>query len=99
MWTFHDLLCYGLSGELWVVQDIRQIIDICAPYDKMNKIQDYLRTKPRGHKTIVFCGTKRMCDQVCLELCIGFNWHPPFPRFKKDKARVDKKPHSLSTLW
>ena len=46
------------------VQDIRQIIDICAPYDKMNKIQDYLRTKPRGHKTIVFCGTKRMCDQV-----------------------------------
>lgn len=46
------------------MQDIRQIIDICAPYDKMNKIQDFLRTKPRGHKTIVFCGTKRMCDQV-----------------------------------
>lgn len=46
------------------MQDIKQVIDICAPYDKMNKVQDYLRSKPRGYKTIVFCGTKRMCDQV-----------------------------------
>lgn len=46
------------------LQDIKQVIDICAPYDKMNKVQDYLRSKPQGFKTIVFCGTKRMCDQV-----------------------------------
>jgi hypothetical protein len=46
------------------VQDIRQVVEICAPYDKMNKLQDYLRSKPRGYKTIVFCGTKRMCDQA-----------------------------------
>lgn len=39
-------------------------MDVVAPYDKLNKLKDYMRTKPPGHKTIVFCGTKRMCDQV-----------------------------------
>lgn len=52
------------------LQDIKQVIDIVAPYDKMNKLQDYLRSKPQGFKTIVFCGTKRMCDQVPLPLPI-----------------------------
>lgn len=47
-------------------------MDICAPYDKMNKLQDYLRSKPRGFKTIIFCGTKRMCDQVCQSLARDF---------------------------
>lgn len=50
------------------LQDIHQIIDICAPFDKMNRLTDFLRSKPRGYKAIVFCGTKRMCDQVTITL-------------------------------
>ena len=49
---------------LRLLQDIHQIIEICAPYDKMHRLTDFLRSKPRGYKCIVFCGTKRMCDQV-----------------------------------
>eukprot|EP00892_Ulva_mutabilis_P003301 jgi/Ulvmu1/1342/UM011_0070.1 len=58
----------GVEEKLVANKDIKQVINICAPYDKMNKVQDYLRNKPRGCKTIVFCGTKRMCDQVCHTL-------------------------------
>ena len=37
-------------------------------YDKMPKLQQILRSKPPGSKIIIFCSTKRMCDQLANQL-------------------------------
>ena len=38
------------------------------PYDKMPKLQQILRSKPPGSRIIIFCSTKRMCDQLSNQL-------------------------------
>lgn len=38
------------------------------PYDKMPRLQAVLRGKPPGSRIIIFCSTKRMCDQLASQL-------------------------------
>lgn len=37
-------------------------------YDKMSRLQGILRSKAPGSRIIIFCSTKRMCDQLASNL-------------------------------
>ena len=58
----------GVEDRLQANKAITQHVDIVQPYDKMARVQSILRSKPPGTKIIIFCGTKRMCDQLSRQL-------------------------------
>lgn len=43
-------------------------MQVVAPYEKMPRLVNILRAKPRGTRIIIFCSTKRMCDQLAMQL-------------------------------
>jgi len=45
-----------------------QIVEVVAPYEKQRRLEEILRTQERGAKVIIFCSTKRMCDQLVRTL-------------------------------
>lgn len=48
---------------------ITQKVLILGPYDnKQAKLQEILRSFPPGTRIIIFCSTKRMCDQLSRDL-------------------------------
>jgi hypothetical protein len=83
------------------------MIELCAPYDKMNRLTDFLRSKPRGYKCIVFCGTKRMCDQVRSDLWLflrvslcpaGFQQHRLVCHRVPGSSLHDLQPRCVATI-
>lgn len=58
----------GVEDRLQANKAITQHVDVVQPYDKMGRLQGILRSKPPGTKIIIFCGTKRMCDQLSRQL-------------------------------
>ena len=58
----------GVEDRLQANKAILQHVDIVQPYDKMARLQGILRSKPPGTKIIIFCSTKRMCDQLSRSL-------------------------------
>ena len=58
----------GVEDRLQANKAITQHVDIVQPYDKMNRVQSILRSFPPGTKIIIFCSTKRMCDQLSRQL-------------------------------
>ncbi|KAK9808388.1 hypothetical protein WJX73_010064 [Symbiochloris irregularis] len=49
-------------------KSITQHVEMVQGYDKMGRLQSILRSKPPGSKVIIFCSTKRMCDQLASNL-------------------------------
>ena len=48
---------------------ITQHVIIMSPYDNKNgKLQEIIRSFPPGTRIIIFCSTKRMCDQLSRDL-------------------------------
>ena len=58
----------GVEDRLQANKAITQHVDIVQPFDKMARVQTILRSKPPGTKIIIFCSTKRMCDQLSRQL-------------------------------
>lgn len=58
------------SMELSASKNIEQIIEICDPYDKRQKLVKLLEqaTKNPDEKTIIFTATKRMADEIVFFL-------------------------------
>ena len=59
----------GVEERLVANKAITQVVDVMGPYDdKMTKLRAILNGKPRGTRIIIFCSTKRMCDQLARNL-------------------------------
>lgn len=59
----------GVEERLVANKAITQHVLIMAPYDNKNsKLQEILRSFPPGTRIIIFCSTKRMCDQLSRDL-------------------------------
>lgn len=39
-------------------------VQIMSRDEKLSELQRILRSKPQGSRIIIFCTTKRMCDQL-----------------------------------
>mmetsp|Transcript_29864 Transcript_29864/g.84173 ORF Transcript_29864/g.84173 Transcript_29864/m.84173 type:complete len:625 (+) Transcript_29864:371-2245(+) len=58
----------GVDDRLVANKAITQHVEIVNSMDKVNRVIQILRTQPPGSKVIIFCSTKRMCDQLCGRL-------------------------------
>jgi len=62
----------GIEGRSAVAQAITQYVEIMDSYGKMARLGQILRSKPPGSRMIIFCSTKRMCDQLSMQLSREF---------------------------
>jgi len=58
----------GSTDSLVANKSITQHVDVCTSYDKARRVEAILRSVGRGEKVIIFCSTKRMCDQLSRSL-------------------------------
>eukprot|EP00899_Mesostigma_viride_P003291 jgi/Mesvir1/12963/Mv05974-RA.2 len=63
----------GNRDELSANKAITQHVEVIGPYDKQVRLTSILRSHPSGTKFIIFCSTKKMCDQ--LSRSIGRDFH------------------------
>ncbi|KAL9454838.1 hypothetical protein AB3S75_010276 [Citrus x aurantiifolia] len=62
----------GNVDELAANKAITQHIEVLAPMDKHRRLEQILRSQEPGSKIIVFCSTKKMCDQLARNLTRQF---------------------------
>jgi len=59
----------GVEEKLMANKAIKQHVEVMqSSQAKMGRCQDILRKFPRGTRIIIFCSTKRMCDQLAWNL-------------------------------
>lgn len=63
----------GVEEKLVANKSITQVVMVVNQHEKMSQLTNLLRSKPRGTKTIIFAGTKRMCDQLSYTVGREFN--------------------------
>eukprot|EP00879_Flechtneria_rotunda_P010771 GHRR01011255.1.p1 GENE.GHRR01011255.1~~GHRR01011255.1.p1 ORF type:complete len:360 (-),score=141.82 GHRR01011255.1:2582-3661(-) len=63
----------GVEEKLVANKAITQHIMVVNQHEKMGQLVALLRSKPLGTKTIIFAGTKRMCDQLAYSVGREFN--------------------------
>ncbi|CAH8385711.1 unnamed protein product [Eruca vesicaria subsp. sativa] len=62
----------GNVDELVANKSITQHIEVVAPMEKQRRLEQILRSQEPGSKVIIFCSTKRMCDQLTRSLTRQF---------------------------
>jgi ATP-dependent RNA helicase DDX5/DBP2 len=62
----------GNVDELVANKSITQHIELLAPLDKHRRLEQILRSQDPGSKVIIFCSTKKMCDQLSRNLTRQF---------------------------
>ncbi|KAG9449875.1 hypothetical protein H6P81_009840 [Aristolochia fimbriata] len=62
----------GNIDELVANKSITQHIEIITPMEKQRRLEQILRSLETGSKVIIFCSTKRMCDQLARALTRSF---------------------------
>ncbi|KAI9078083.1 hypothetical protein K1719_040008 [Acacia pycnantha] len=62
----------GNVDELVANKSITQHIEVLAPMEKHRRLEQILRSQEPGSKIIVFCSTKKMCDQLARNLTRQF---------------------------
>ncbi|KAL9458391.1 hypothetical protein AB3S75_007286 [Citrus x aurantiifolia] len=62
----------GNVDELAANKAITQHIEVLAPMEKHRRLEQILRSQEPGSKIIVFCSTKKMCDQLARNLTRQF---------------------------
>ncbi|XP_068641193.1 ATP-dependent RNA helicase-like protein DB10 [Aristolochia californica] len=62
----------GSIDELVANKSITQYIEIITPMEKQRRLEQILRSLEPGSKVIIFCSTKRMCDQLARALTRPF---------------------------
>ncbi|KAH6774422.1 DEAD box RNA helicase family protein [Perilla frutescens var. hirtella] len=62
----------GNVDELVANKAITQHIEVLSPMDKRRRLEQILRSQEPGSKIIIFCSTKKMCDQLAGNLTRQF---------------------------
>ncbi|XP_062095036.1 DEAD-box ATP-dependent RNA helicase 46-like [Humulus lupulus] len=62
----------GRVDELAANKAITQYVEVVPQMEKQRRLEQILRSQERGSKVIIFCSTKRLCDQ--LARTIGRNF-------------------------
>ncbi|XP_048328075.1 DEAD-box ATP-dependent RNA helicase 46 isoform X2 [Ziziphus jujuba] len=62
----------GNVDELVANKAITQHVEVLAPLEKHRRLENILRSQEPGSKIIVFCSTKKMCDQLARNLTRQF---------------------------
>ncbi|XP_010420107.1 PREDICTED: DEAD-box ATP-dependent RNA helicase 46-like isoform X3 [Camelina sativa] len=62
----------GNVDELVANKSITQTVEVLAPMEKHTRLEQILRSQQPGSKIIIFCSTKRMCDQLARNLTRTF---------------------------
>ncbi|XP_022855766.1 ATP-dependent RNA helicase-like protein DB10 isoform X2 [Olea europaea var. sylvestris] len=58
----------GNVDELVANKAITQNVEVLSPMEKRRRLEQILRSQEPGSKIIIFCSTKRMCDQLAGNL-------------------------------
>ncbi|XP_064991724.1 DEAD-box ATP-dependent RNA helicase 46-like [Musa acuminata AAA Group] len=58
----------GSVDELVANKSITQHVEVVTQMDKQRRLEQILRTQERGSKVIIFCSTKRQCDQLARSI-------------------------------
>ncbi|KAJ6848384.1 putative DEAD-box ATP-dependent RNA helicase 40 isoform X1 [Iris pallida] len=58
----------GSVDELAANKSITQFVEVVPPMDKERRLEQILRNQERGSKIIIFCSTKKLCDQLANSL-------------------------------
>ncbi|XP_010550155.1 PREDICTED: DEAD-box ATP-dependent RNA helicase 14 [Tarenaya hassleriana] len=62
----------GNVDELVANKSITQHVEVVAPMEKHRRLEQILRSQEPGSKIIIFCSTKKMCDQLARNLTRQF---------------------------
>ncbi|KAL6882129.1 hypothetical protein ACP4OV_011601 [Aristida adscensionis] len=62
----------GSVDELVANSAITQHIEVITPSEKLRRLEQILRSQDSGAKVLIFCTTKRMCDQLARTLTRQF---------------------------
>ncbi|KAJ6860559.1 hypothetical protein NC651_036831 [Populus alba x Populus x berolinensis] len=62
----------GNIDELVANKSITQHVELLAPLEKHRRLEQILRSQEPGSKIIIFCSTKKMCDQLARNLTRQF---------------------------
>ncbi|KAI5054284.1 hypothetical protein GOP47_0030824 [Adiantum capillus-veneris] len=62
----------GNADELTANKAITQHVEVVQPFHKQRRLEEILRNQEPGAKVIIFCSTKKMCDQLARSLSRGF---------------------------
>ncbi|XP_042021050.1 ATP-dependent RNA helicase-like protein DB10 [Salvia splendens] len=62
----------GNVDELVANKAITQHVEVLTPMDKRRRLEQILRSQEPGSKIIIFCSTKKMCDQLAGTLTRQF---------------------------
>lgn len=54
------------------LMSLKQHIEVLPPTDKHRRLEQILRSQDQGSKIIIFCSTKKMCDQLARNLTRQF---------------------------
>lgn len=52
---------------------VTQYIEVMAPMEKQRRVEQILRSQEPRSKVIIFCSTKKMCDQLARNLTRQFS--------------------------
>ncbi|TQD96901.1 hypothetical protein C1H46_017506 [Malus baccata] len=58
----------GSVNELAANKSITQYVEVVPQMEKQRRLEQILRSQERGSKIIVFCSTKRLCDQIARSI-------------------------------
>ncbi|XP_017698882.1 ATP-dependent RNA helicase-like protein DB10 isoform X2 [Phoenix dactylifera] len=73
-----DLLVHPIQVNIGSIDDlvannaITQYVEIITPMEKLRRLEQILRSQDPGSKVLIFCSTKRMCDQLARNLTRQF---------------------------
>ncbi|XP_062201808.1 DEAD-box ATP-dependent RNA helicase 40-like [Phragmites australis] len=62
----------GSVDELVANSAITQHVEVITPSEKLRRLEQILRSQDSGSKVLIFCTTKRMCDQLSRTLTRQF---------------------------
>ncbi|KAL6961847.1 RNA helicase [Sarracenia purpurea var. burkii] len=62
----------GNVDELVANKAITQYVELLSPMEKHRRVEQILRSQEPGSKIIIFCSTKKMCDQLSRNLTRQF---------------------------
>ncbi|BAT87742.1 hypothetical protein LR48_Vigan09g173700 [Vigna angularis] len=58
----------GSADELAANKAITQYVEVVPQMEKQRRLEQILRSQERGSKVIIFCSTKRLCDQLARNI-------------------------------
>ncbi|KAM7279576.1 hypothetical protein ACFE04_006710 [Oxalis oulophora] len=76
----------GNVDELVANKSITQYVEVMAPMEKHRRLEQILRSQEPGSKIIIFCSTKKMCDQLARNLTRNFG----AAAIHGDKSQADR---------